>query len=66
MTRYFIRVQAPSEPADAYATRGPDGLPVWTWQQPEPLTLEEAEALMRDTARTCGGSLLLELQDAPD
>jgi hypothetical protein len=26
----------------------------------------EAEALLLDTARACGGSLLLELRDAPD
>jgi hypothetical protein len=66
MSRYFIRVQAPSEHAGAYVTRGPDGLPRLTREQPEPLTLEEAEALLRDAARTCGAGLLLELQDAPD
>lgn len=65
MSRYFIRVLAHFEQEESYVICGTDGLPKLTPEQPEPLTIEEAEALMRDTARTCGGSLLLELGDAP-
>lgn len=47
--------------SDAYVTRSPDGLPTWTWVEPAPLSLGDAEVLRRDCARICGGTLRLEL-----
>jgi len=64
---YHVRVQsfghvryAGMRQRDAYVMRSAEGLPVWTWIEPMPLPLGKAEALRRDCARLCGGTLRLE------
>jgi hypothetical protein len=60
---YHVRVQSFGSgicQSDAYVTRSPDGLPIWTWVEPAPLSLGKAEILRRDCTRLCGGTLRLE------
>ena len=59
--RYRVRVESTgARSTDAYVTRAHDGLPIWTWTEPSPLELGEAELLRRDTIGLCGGTLRLE------
>ena len=67
MSLYYVRVQSSGymrhagiRQRDAYVTRNDDGLPTWTWIEPSPLPLGEAEILRRDAARITGGTLRLE------
>jgi len=52
--------------AGAYVAVGLDGtrFPYWTWQKPDPLPLEEAQALMEAALRM--GCSRLQLQPAED
>jgi hypothetical protein len=62
MTTYRLRVDngPRSKDGDAYVTRRPDGLPVFTWRETQPMSKEDAEALKADADRTCGGTIYLE------
>jgi len=57
--KYHVRVQSQGD-RDAYVMRSSDGLPLWTWIQPTPLPLGEAEILRRDAVRLRGGTIRLE------
>lgn len=57
--KYHVRVQSQGD-RDAYVMRSSDGLPLWTWIQPIPLPLGEAEILRRDAVRLRGGTIRLE------
>ncbi len=50
----------------AYVAAGRDGtrFPYWTWQKPDPLPLEQAEALLQAALRM--GCSRLQLQPAED
>ncbi len=49
----------------AYVAAGRDGprFPYWTWQRPDPLPLEQAEALRQAALRMGCRSLLLQLAE---
>jgi hypothetical protein len=54
----YIVVAALGFPLPCYIRVHPDtGLPCFTWNQPEPVSLEEARALKDRADRTCGGTL---------
>ena len=71
---YYVRDGAPgpdplgsaSAGTGAYVAAGRDGprFPYWTWQRPEPLPLEQAEALLQAALRMgCRGLLLQPAED---
>jgi hypothetical protein len=56
---YYVRDGAPAhgscgaKAAEAYVAAGRDGtrFPYWTWQKPDPLPLDQAEALVQSALR---------------
>jgi hypothetical protein len=69
---YYVRDGAPgpgalgTAAAGAYLAAGRDGprFPYWTWQKPDPLPLQQAEALRQAAVRM--GCRTLRLQPADD
>jgi hypothetical protein len=64
---YYVRPGASWRASSgAYVAAGRDGtrFPYWTWQKPDPLPLEEAQALMEAALRM--GCRSIDLQPAED
>lgn len=64
---YYVRAGASrSSSSGAYVAAGRDGTryPYWTWQKPNPLPLEEAEALRQAALRM--GCRRIDLEPADD
>lgn len=62
--KYHVRVQSQGD-RDAYVMRSSNGLPLWTWIQPTPLPLGEAEILRRDASGYANEQgVYLELEEA--
>ncbi len=69
---YFVRVGAPGPSAEdtaaaaggSYVAAGRDGpqFPYWTWQKPDPLPLDQAQALLEAALRM--GCTSLHIQPA--
>ncbi len=69
---YYVRDAAPgagvwnTDAAEAYVAAGRDGprFPYWTWQKPDPVPLEQAEALLQAALRM--GCRTIHLQPAEE
>lgn len=61
---YRVRVKLhASRSINPWITRGLHDLPIWTWVEPRPLSLGEAECLRRDTLKVSGGAVELEVAE---